>query len=114
MSSWYVYCLATLEEPVQTYIGATVDLDRRLNQHNGELVGGAKATSRRPAQWYRVCYVEGFETKIQTLQFEWRWKFFSRKQKGNPLERRQKGLEETLAWAKEKGFPHLNLNFGNE
>lgn len=114
MSIWYVYCLATLEEPIQTYVGATVNLDRRLNQHNGELTGGARATSRRPAQWYRVCYVEGFETKIQALQFEWRWKFLSRKNTGSPLVRRQKGLEETLSWAKQKGFPHLNLNFGNE
>ena len=93
-----VYCLATVETPTLTYIGATVDGDRRLRQHNGELVGGAKATHKRPNGWYRVCYVHGFSTWNAALSFEWHWKRFS-KGKGDALSRRQAGLDKTLAWA---------------
>ena len=129
---WFVYCLATVEEPIQTYVGATIDLDRRLNQHNGEQRGGAKATQRRPAGWYRVCHVEGFESENQALSFEWHWKHysrgfnstrvveekssggceqhFSRKLPADPLTKRQKGLDKTLEWAKQKGFPELKVN----
>lgn len=107
---WYVYCLATLEEPTLTYIGATVDPDRRLDQHNkGRQSGGAKATAKRPDGWYRVCYVKGFETQHQALSFEWHWKYFSRKVKGNPLEKRDIGLQDTCDWAKTKDFPELTI-----
>ena len=101
MVPWYVYCLATVEEPIQTYIGATIDVQRRLQQHNtGCKAGGAKATSRRPNCWMRICYVEGFADNHQALSFEWHWKRFSKKLTGSPLERRQKGLDRTLSWAK--------------
>ena len=100
----YVYCLSTINEPYQTYIGATVNIDKRLQQHNGLLRGGARATSRRPGQWHRICYVEGFEHWKQALSFEWHWKHFSRKLQGSPLERRQKGLDATLSWASAKGW----------
>lgn len=100
---FYVYCLATVQEPIQTYVGATTDLDRRLSQHNREKVGGARATGVREGEWYRVCAVEGFETWRGALSFEWHWKWYSKKQKGDPLTRRQKGLEKCLEWAKGLG-----------
>jgi predicted GIY-YIG superfamily endonuclease len=95
---FYVYCLATVQEPIQTYIGATVDLDRRLAQHNREQSGGARATGVREGDWYRVCAVEGFDTWKGALSFEWHWKWYSKKQKGDPLTRRQKGLDECIKW----------------
>ena len=98
--SWSVYCLATAQDPVCTYIGATIDIDRRLRQHNKELVGGAKATSRRPGEWYRVCYVTGFQDSHQALSFEWHWKHFSKKFAADPLTRRQKGLDACMEWCK--------------
>jgi predicted GIY-YIG superfamily endonuclease len=101
-STCFVYCLATIDEPCQTYVGATIDLDKRLQKHNGLLSGGARATSRRPGQWYRVCYVKGFTDWKRALSFEWHWKHFSRKAQGSPLERRQKGLDATMAWANAK------------
>jgi structure-specific endonuclease subunit SLX1 len=95
-NSWFVYCLATAEEPVRTYIGATVDVDRRLQQHNGQRSGGAKATRARPGEWYRVCYVSGFKDNHDALSFEWHWKHASHKMQGDPLTRRQKALEKLL------------------
>lgn len=68
-----VYVLQSTHPKYQhrTYVGYTVDLKRRIRQHNGELVGGAKYTKvGRP---YRVvCFISGFPTKNAALQFEWR------------------------------------------
>lgn len=85
-----------------TYVGATVDVNRRLRQHNKELAGGAHATGAKVARgetWTRHCYVSGFPDWPAALQFEWRWKQISRKYVAsvkNPLERRMKALEELL------------------
>lgn len=58
----------------------TNNITRRLRQHNGELVGGAKATSRmRPVHLY--CLIEGFPDQIKALQFEWRVKHPTGKRK---------------------------------
>lgn len=106
VAQWVVYLLATVEEPIATYVGATVDRDRRLRQHNGELVGGARATSRRPGGWYRVCCIAGFADNHEALRFEWRWKHVARKLKGSPLTRRQKALERLLEKQENK---HLRI-----
>jgi structure-specific endonuclease subunit SLX1 len=97
---FFVYLLEATNK--STYIGATVDLDRRLKQHNKELSGGAIATSNKVLKgeiWRRHCYVSGFPTWQAALQFEWRWKQISRKLPSNmlPLDRRMKALEELLS-----------------
>ncbi len=101
---WFVYLLSTCEDPIRTYVGATIDVDRRLRQHNGELSGGAKATSRVPGGWYRICYVRSFETEGKALRFEWYWKHRSKKCSGDPLERRRKALDWLLAQDEWKPF----------
>ena len=93
MVNWSCYCLESSSKT--TYIGSTVDLDRRLRQHNRELVGGAKATGRATG-WKRICSVTGFPDERSALQFEWKWKRLSQKERGTPLERRLKALEELL------------------
>lgn len=97
----YVYCLESLDGRA-TYVGATVDLDRRLRQHNGELAGGAAATTARGAgAWRRAFYVSGFPDWQACLQFEWRLKQISRGIKRNrPLDRRLAGLQRLLALEK--------------
>jgi structure-specific endonuclease subunit SLX1 len=83
---WACYCLVS--QSGSTYIGSTVDVDRRLRQHNRELSGGARATSRGSG-WTRVCHIVGFPDERAALQFEWRWKQLSRKEaSNNPMERR--------------------------
>jgi len=89
-----------------TYVGATVNLDRRLRQHNKELVGGAHATGVKVARgqtWRRVCHVTGFPTWQAALQFEWRFKQLTRMEPSSssssqsPLDRRKAALQKLLA-----------------
>jgi predicted GIY-YIG superfamily endonuclease len=101
--SYFVYLLyANASSGQQTYVGATVDLDHRLRQHNKEIKGGARATSaqvERGETWERVCHVAGFPTWNAALQFEWRWKQITRKlpARMEPLERRIQALRMLLA-----------------
>lgn len=45
---WWVYVLRSSKRK-RSYVGITVDLPRRLEQHNGERPGGARSTrSGRP------------------------------------------------------------------
>jgi len=97
--SFFVYLLLSSDN--STYVGATVDIDRRLRQHNKEISGGAFATGAKVAKgetWIRVAHIEGFPDWSAALQFEWRWKQLSRKIKINmhPLQRRMTALKQLL------------------
>jgi structure-specific endonuclease subunit SLX1 len=96
----FVYLLVSSDN--STYVGATVDLNRRLRQHNKEIKGGAHATGIKVSKgesWTRACHVAGFPNWQAALQFEWRWKQLTRKlpAKMFPLERRMNALKELLA-----------------
>jgi predicted GIY-YIG superfamily endonuclease len=108
----YVYLLVSTSG--NTYVGATVDLSRRLRQHNKEIKGGAHATGIKVAQgetWTRALHISGFPDWQAALQFEWRFKHLSRKYplKMNPLERRMKALKDLLALERptSKAKPYL-------
>ncbi len=98
----YVYLLLATPLRDATYVGATVDLDRRLRQHNKEIKGGAHATGAKVAKgntWIRAAHVAGFPDWQAALQFEWRWKQLTRKMSPQlkPLERRIIALKQLLA-----------------
>ena len=103
-----------------TYIGATVNLDKRIRQHNKELKGGATATSQKVSQgekWDYYCYVENFPTWNEALKFEWRWKHISRQiQKKNPrinpTEKRLEALNQLLQLEKStsSAIPYNQFN----
>lgn len=99
----YVYFIESTNG--STYIGASVNLDKRIRQHNKEITGGAVATSIKVSKgeiWSYVCYVENFPNWNEALKFEWRWKQISRQlqksnPKQNPREKRLEALDKLLA-----------------
>jgi structure-specific endonuclease subunit SLX1 len=110
----YVYLLHSTDN--STYVGATVDLERRLRQHNKIIKGGAHATSMKVNAgqiWERACYVEGFPD-WQAALFEWRWKQISRKLSNKlfPLKRRMIALKELLSLdsSTSKAIPYSQWN----
>ena len=97
--SFFVYLLLSSDN--STYVGATVDLNRRLRQHNTEIKGGAVATTSKVKKgeiWIRAAHIEGFPDWQAALQFEWRWKQLSRKipLSVSPLHRRMIALKNLL------------------
>lgn len=66
------------------YIGYTVDFNRRLRQHNGEIVGGAKKT-RNFRPWYPICVISGFYELSSALRFEYRLQHQKFKKVSNDL-----------------------------
>jgi len=65
----YCYVLRSLVNG-KLYIGYTVDVARRLRQHNRELVGGAKRTLKW-APWEIVIVIGPFDDNHEALSFEW-------------------------------------------
>jgi len=99
--SFFVYVLECSDG--STYVGATIDPDHRLRQHNGDIKGGAHATTIKVKQgliWKRICCITGFPDWVSALQFEWALKHYSRKlpKRMNPLERRMRGLRQILGF----------------
>jgi structure-specific endonuclease subunit SLX1 len=101
----FVYLLIS-DDNKASYVGSTIDLNRRLRQHNKEISGGAKATSIKVLQgmkWKRAIHISEFPTWQSCLQFEWRWKQLTRKiNKKNigVLERRIIALDNLLSLEK--------------
>ena len=93
---YFCYCLKSTVSN-RTYVGASVNPEHRLKQHNGILCGGAKYTkTNRP--WELKIVVSGFSTWKEALQFEWRWKKTRVSRKGiSAFERREKCLNILLS-----------------
>ena len=69
----YIICSTNINFLNLTYNGSTNNLIRRLRQHNGEIVGGAKATKGK-GPWKFVAIWEGFNSHREALSCEWRIK----------------------------------------
>ena len=69
-NSHYCYILQN-EDNQRTYNGYTVNIVKRLRQHNGDLSGGARST-KHSKTWKYIAIVSGFPDNINALQCEWR------------------------------------------
>jgi putative endonuclease len=77
VSDWRVYLLRCADDSL--YAGITNNLEKRLQQHNGELVGGARYTrGRRPVE---LVWQEGCESRGEALRREMEIKRLTREQK---------------------------------
>ena len=66
--TWFVYTLVS-ESSTQTYVGITTDLERRLEQHNGDAPGGARTTLRgRP--WVVGATYGPYESRAEAQRVE--------------------------------------------
>jgi putative endonuclease len=61
----FVYVLLSRKKPIRTYVGWTLDLDRRVEQHNGGT--GAKFT--RGGAWLLI-YAERHRTRNGAMKRE--------------------------------------------
>jgi len=88
-NNYLVYLLVNTSNNC-TYIGSTNNLLRRLRQHNGELVGGAKYTKAMKKDGIWLCYgTINNLTKNLALSIEKKIQKRTRKSSGkNPLEKR--------------------------
>lgn len=71
----YCYILELVGDPRFNYVGYTVNMARRIRQHNGELVGGARITSRKADlghRWRVIALLTSDEfDRRRALSCEW-------------------------------------------
>jgi putative endonuclease len=75
MSTWYAYLLRSQSAP-RTYVGVSTDPNRRLRQHNGELVRGARST-RAGRPWELAALRGPFLDRSEAQRHEATWKRLS-------------------------------------
>jgi putative endonuclease len=97
MNEYVVYVLINTSHN-KTYVGITNNTIRRLRQHNGDLVGGAKYTTSNKGlgEWVFYGFIKSLE-KRQSLSIEKKIKIKSKKLKGSPIERRVKAINLILS-----------------
>ncbi len=75
---WVCYLLKSVDSN-KTYVGATNNLIKRLNDHCGINGKSKGAKYTKGEMWYVVLYVEGFRNKIECLSFEYQFKKMRKK-----------------------------------
>jgi predicted GIY-YIG superfamily endonuclease len=78
MTEHYCYILYNLKNN-KTYNGYTVNIERRLRQHNCEIKGGARYTTRAQKcdgiEWKYLAIISGSPTQKIALSLEWHIKY---------------------------------------
>ncbi|XP_035225904.1 structure-specific endonuclease subunit slx1-like [Stegodyphus dumicola] len=77
----YLLCSLNEKHKGKTYIGFTVDPNRRIKQHNKGLKAGGAWKTNDKGPWDMVLIVHGFPNDVSALRFEWAWQ--------NPLKSRR-------------------------
>jgi predicted GIY-YIG superfamily endonuclease len=84
-----MFLVYVLQSDNYSYVGMTNDFFKRWRQHNKEIQGGAKCTSRREG-WYPICIIDGFPTMVEAMQCEWSLKHYLKKKFQGPKGRIQR------------------------
>jgi putative endonuclease len=78
-TSYVLYIVECADDTL--YTGISNNIEKRLRQHNGEIVGGAFYTrNKRPV---KLVYKEEYETHLEASRREIEIKKFTRKKKEN-------------------------------
>ena len=94
------YCYIVGNEQDRTYNGYTVNLNRRLRQHNGVIKGGAKAThGRGPWNFVLVLTSSCWDCASVAMKHEWSIKY--------PTRRRPRPREYNGVIGRLKSFVHI-------
>ena len=104
----YIVYLLTNTHNNKTYLGITNNPERRLRQHNDEIIGGAKYTHnfKGEGMWKYYLQIENLN-KNESLSLERKIKNKRKKSKGNtPLEKRMNVIIPTLL-----EFPFAKINY---
>ena len=103
MSNYIIYLLYNTSN-TSTYIGITVNKERRLRQHNGELVGGAKYTKLQKRNgvwnfygWLKLIDNDEILIVNRAMSLEKKIKIRSKKSKSKtPLDKRLDAINSIL------------------
>ena len=91
----FVYILQSKTRPARSYVGVTNNIQRRLRQHNGHLVGGARYThSFRPWNMHSLFQLS---TRHEALSLEWKIKHQRRRADGTGVSGRVATAERLAA-----------------